>query len=130
MQAITDYIEKAKKKIGTSSDRELARFLGLNPSICSVWRTGKNPSEKVMIELANLAGVTKEQALLELSYWKADGEAKNTYSMLLKRLVSGVALCAFFLGSTPYSAKASDLEKCHNGSEIIYIMETIRSFYI
>ena len=125
MKNINDYIDLARKKHSLKSDRRLSAALGLSEVAVQRWRAGVSiPSDDTMVKLADMAGISKEQALLELSYWRADGEAKSTYKMLLKRLVPTAACLAFILGSTTSPALSDNTAKMsHQGSDFIYYVK-------
>ena len=87
MKNLEFYLEAAKKNHEIKSDAKLASALGISTTSVLQWRYGRSfPADETMVRLAALAGISKEQALLELSYWRADGEAKETYAGLIKRL--------------------------------------------
>lgn len=104
------YINRAIDNQELQSDRHLGRVLGVSPSTVAIWRAGKSlPTDETMVKLAGLAKVSKEQALLELSYWRAEGEAKDTYESLIKRLgVTAAAVTLVILsGFVPTTANAN-----------------------
>lgn len=97
MKTIDFYLDKARENQGLKSDRDLCKALGLSNGAITQIRTGRSwPSDETMVSLAKLADVTPEQALLELSYWRAEGEARETYKGLLKRI--GVTAATVSLG--------------------------------
>ena len=107
MHNIDYYIDLAKEKTGVKSDIKLGKLLGFKTSAVSYWRTGRSwPSDTTMIKLADLAGIPKEQALLELAYWRSEGETQEVYKGLIKRL-TGVFVLAFFAGMLAFSSPAS-----------------------
>lgn len=68
----TDYAEKAIHRYGLTGYNNLARELGVNKATVSVFRAGKKlPSEETMIKLAELAGMPKEEALIDLNLWRS-----------------------------------------------------------
>lgn len=101
MLTIQDYLDRACERHRFWSGRELARALDVSAATQNAWRTGRSlPEEDAMMKLAHFAGVSPEQALLELSYWRADGEAKDTYEKLIKRLGVTAAALALLICST------------------------------
>lgn len=72
MKSFTDYAEKAIARYGLTGYNNLARELGINKASVSYLRSGKNiPSEETMIKLAELAGLPKEEALIDLNLWRS-----------------------------------------------------------
>lgn len=68
----TDYAEKAIHRYGLTGYNNLARELGLNKASVSFFRSGRAlPSEETMIKLAELAGMPKEEALIDLNLWRS-----------------------------------------------------------
>tara|TARA_R110002124_G_scaffold14054_2_gene63230 strand:- start:179 stop:574 length:396 start_codon:yes stop_codon:yes gene_type:complete len=107
MNDIEFYIDTAKEAYRANSDRKLSVALGLNAGAVGFWRRGVAlPNDNTMVRLADLAGVSKEQALLELSYWRSEGEAKETYGEILKKVSLGATVSAFamILPDTAYAA--------------------------
>lgn len=106
MKTIDFYIDTARENTGATSDLKLAAMLDLKSSAISYWRTGKTfPSDDTMIKLAELADISPEQALLELSYWRADGKAQKVYKGLISRLTGAVA-CLVIVIVSMFSAPA------------------------
>ena len=97
MKSLIDYIELAKEKSNLTSDRALSLEIGIsNSNICS-WRKGHTvPKEKQLLKLAELAGISKEQAVIEWSFWKADIETKPVYENILKRIASWILPATLF----------------------------------
>ena len=88
MQLI-DYIELAMQKQGFKSYRELSRALGhkSNQSLVFLRKGFQNPSDETMIRLAELAGLSKEAAILRLNIWRSKSpEARELYTALAERL--------------------------------------------
>lgn len=105
MNTIQNYLDLALEKNRLYSGRELGRVLGVSSGAINAWRTGRSlPDDENMLDLARLAGIPDEQALLELSYWRAEGEAKSTYGKMLARLQ--VTACGVFLCMISMSASA------------------------
>lgn len=68
----TDYASSAIKRFGLRGHNALARELGLDKSSISQFKSGKAlPSEDTMIKLAELAGLPKEEALIDLNLWRS-----------------------------------------------------------
>jgi len=91
MRSIDDYIDTAKQRAGLTSDRKLDLALGHTGQSVSHWRTKRAwPTDEKMVKLAELAGVDPEEALLDLSVWRTEGEARAVYERLARR-ISGTA---------------------------------------
>lgn len=76
---LDDYIERAIRTCGLSSDRGLAALMKLSPSTVNNWRKHKAwPSEEVMLDLADKAGRDADIALLHLCLWRAHSERVRT----------------------------------------------------
>ena len=66
------YIDEAMSRQKAKSYSELARLLGLNRAMISFMYSEKSlPSDETMIKLAELAGLPKEEALIDLNIWRA-----------------------------------------------------------
>lgn len=72
MRTFEFYAEKAIARYGLTGYNNLARELGINKASVSYLRSGKNiPSDDTMIKLAELAGMPKEEALIDLNLWRS-----------------------------------------------------------
>ncbi len=125
MMTIDDYLDAAKSQIGTGSDRELCKLLGVTSSVTSHWRTKRAwPRDDVMLQLAEIAGVDGNTALIHLNIWRTNGKARNTYETLLKS-VAALSIALVFL--PPSSANASGTNKTSINHLINYaIIEFIK----
>jgi transcriptional regulator with XRE-family HTH domain len=110
MKDLASYIEAAKKRNGLTSERQLAKALGISPSPFNGMVHGHYmPSDATMLRLAELAGVDPCVALLDLNAWRAkDPNVKRVYGELGKRLAhvakmtgGGLGIAAFLATSTP-----------------------------
>lgn len=105
MKTIDNYMDIAKEKNGLKSDNKLAHALGLKNASVSNWRTKKAwPADDTMVKLAELAEISPEQGLLELSYWRSEGKAKETYNKILTRLTASLAGLMIVFKSTAANA--------------------------
>ncbi len=87
MKTISDYIEAAKNRQGFVTDADLDYALGFKRGmICRFRKETVYPTEQTMIKIADMADISIQQALLELSYWKADGAAKVAYEQIIQNL--------------------------------------------
>ncbi len=72
MRNFNDYAEKAINRYSLAGNNALARELGVNKSSISQMMAGKiYPAETTMIKLAELAGLPKEEALIDLNLWRS-----------------------------------------------------------
>lgn len=94
MRQIDWYIDTAVKKQGLSSPRALGPHLGLSVAAASNWRTRRAwPGDETMVRLADLCGVPREEALLELSVWRTAGtQAGIVYLRLLEAAGKSAAI--------------------------------------
>lgn len=87
MRTIDDYIDAAKKRNDWKADGAIAKTLGTNHSAVSQWRTRRTwPSDETMLRLADLAGIPRTIALLELNYWRTGPDVQKTYRTILEEL--------------------------------------------
>ncbi|MEO0611779.1 MAG: helix-turn-helix domain-containing protein [Pseudomonadota bacterium] len=104
MQSVQEYMDAAIEAQNLTSDRQLARAIGITPAPINLLRKGKTlPSDETMIGIAKLAGEDVQIALLRLNIWRAGsaGSAKyykNILSILQRGAASmaGIALCLAF----------------------------------
>lgn len=72
MKSFNEYAQKAIVRYGLTGYNNLARELDMTKSAMSMLRSGKNiPSEETMVKLAELAGLPKEEALIDLNLWRS-----------------------------------------------------------
>lgn len=127
---IVEIIDVAKEKTGFKSDRKLAAAIGVtHPTLIRMRRGWGFPSEENMMKLGELAGIDRASALLLLNMWKAQGDAKSTYSDILRRL-SAVAGCFLIVTILSFSSPANasavssvSTKICNDYEKILYIME-------
>ena len=69
---VQEYIDEAISRQKVKSLAALGRLLGVNrASVNFMYRDKMLPSEETMIRLAELAGLPKEEALIDLNIWRA-----------------------------------------------------------
>ena len=82
MRTFNEYAEKAIERYGLTGYNNLARELNMNKATVSYFRSGKAlPSEATMIKLAELAGLPKEEALIDLNLWRSKNNRNCGYFM-------------------------------------------------
>lgn len=90
MREFTDYAEAAIKRFGLSGYNNLARELGITKSTMSHFRSGKiTPSEETFLKIVELAGLPKEEALIDLNLWRSKNkpELQKVWQRLSKMIV-------------------------------------------
>lgn len=108
MRNYSFYIEEAKKKQGFKYNNQIENALGFKGSMMAIIQKGKGHlSEEKMLELADLAGVDKEIALLDLNMMRASGTAQKTYAGILQKLTQTTAAIAI-LAATTFSATTAN----------------------
>lgn len=106
MKNFTDYAEKAINRYGLTGYNNLARELGLNKATLSFFRSGKAlPSESTMIKLAELAGLPKEEALIDLNLWRSKDkpELQKVWQRLAKMI--GAILFTLLIPGVSYASE-------------------------
>ena len=106
MKNFTDYAEKAINRYGLTGYNNLARELGLNKATLSFFRSGKAlPSESTMIKLAELAGLPKEEALIDLNLWRSKDkpELQKVWQRLAKMI--GAILFTLLIPNVSYASE-------------------------
>lgn len=105
---LIDILNLALKRNGLSSDRKLAPVMALSPASISAWRKGHAlPDDDSMARLADLAGLDKREALLQLNIWRCDGPAREMYENMLaglKKVVAVLLMALFCFSSSPSQA--------------------------
>lgn len=72
MKKFNDYMQLAIDRQKLKGNNHLARELGLTTGAISILHNGKSlPSEETMVKLAELAGLPKEEALIDLNLWRS-----------------------------------------------------------
>lgn len=139
MATIDAYIDAARERSMIASDRLLALALEQSPSVVSFWRSKRTlPSDENMIQLAELAGLDPEAALVDLAIWRAESrretKAASTWKTLrgelaemAGRFAKGAILPMIFgaamIGSAATSATAeTEREQIRLSASHLYIM--------
>lgn len=136
MKNFKDYMSLAINRQGLKSNNALARELEINNAAMSALYRGKSlPAESTMIKLAELAGLPKEEALIDLNLWRSASqpEIQTVWSRIAKMI--RCAILAAFLAVNPTQAKTiknNHLEKnVKNFDEYsIYIMRQIFKLFL
>lgn len=84
MLTFTQYVEKAKKKQNYKTKQEVANKLGMKTGSLIDFEKGRAfPSQDTIISLANLAGISPEQALIDFNLWKTK-DKPNAHKVWLR----------------------------------------------
>lgn len=131
MSDIQTYMETAKERLGTKSDRQLALALGLNPVSIHQWRREISfPSDQTMVRLAEIVGDDPREALLKLAIWRAkDDTTREVHKSILKdwkrslRNTAAVGVgTAIALSLYAYHDAKVSAQVERDRSDLIYIM--------
>ena len=102
----TDYAEKAISRYGLTGYNNLAREINITKASMSRLRSGQaNPSDSTMIKLAELAGMPKEEALIDLNLWRSkDKPELQKVWQRLSKMIGCYAAPLLFLLNIPFAA--------------------------
>ncbi|MBL4761689.1 MAG: hypothetical protein JKY93_03205 [Gammaproteobacteria bacterium] len=120
-RTLDDYINVAVIRNNFRSKREFCKSIGVSHNAINTYNNGTFPSDDTMLKIADLAGIDKEIALLELGIWKNSGAAQKAYASILQKMARVTAAIAIMLGSllAPQSADAGTNAK-HSSLHIIH----------
>lgn len=90
MRTFQDYVFEARKKKGIYSNNKIAKEIGIaGPSLSVMMNNKTLPSEETLLKIANLADISPEEALLDLSIWRAKSpEAKSTWEKIRNVMIN------------------------------------------
>lgn len=111
MKSFNEYAEKAINRYNLNGYNNLAKELNVDKSAVSFFRSGKSlPSESTMIKLAELAGLPKEEALIDLNLWRAkkNPELSKVWSRIAKMIKSTAPLILLYAVFTSTNCFASE----------------------
>ena len=100
MKNFSDYMLLAINRHGLKGNNALARELGIKNSSMSALYTGKAlPAESTMIKLAELAGLPKEEALIDLNLWRSAAQPEiQTVWIRLAKMIQKTNFLPLFIG--------------------------------
>lgn len=101
MKTFDEYTVRAINRYGLAGNNALARELGVNKSSISQMSAGKiYPAESTMIKLAELAGLPKEEALIDLNMWRSKDkpELQKVWQRISKMIGCFAAPLLYFSG--------------------------------
>lgn len=107
MKNFKDYMSLAINRQGLKSNNSLARELNINNAAMSALYNGKSlPADSTMIKLAELAGLPKEDALIDLNLWRSQKNPEvQTVWLRMSKMIKKLCLLLFF--SRPADAAQS-----------------------
>ena len=103
------YLDTAKARQGTLSDRQLSIALGRSTGAVFDFRRGFSfPSDDTQIKLGQMAGVPASEALMDLNIWRAKStEVRSAYQKIAAQLKGAAIIAALALPLfTPVSSEA------------------------
>lgn len=105
MKSFDEYTTRAINRYGLRGQNALAREIGIAGATLSQFSSGKAlPSEQTMIKLAELAGLPKEEALIDLNLWRS--KDKPEVQKIWQRLAKMIGCAAGFLVLSSFDANA------------------------
>lgn len=103
MRSFKDYVSEAQKKQNLHSNNKLALELGITSAAMSALYKGKSlPSDETMIKLAELAGIPEEEALVDLSIWRAQTPKTKEVWEKIRHIV--LSLCLTMAVLSPFGS--------------------------
>ena len=122
-------MQKAIVRQQLTSNNKLAQELGITSASISVLNQGKAlPSEETMIKLAELAGLPKEEALIDLNLWRSKNNPElNKIWQRLAKMVGCLLtffVCMNFSANSSYASNLQPKDE-HLLVDNIYIMRQI-----
>ena len=126
---INYYLDQAKVKNSISSDSKLCAALGYKGRMTTYLRKGQTlPSPDKMIDLAALAGIDEETALIDLGMWSTRGKAREAYASILQKITQVtamiIALIGFTIAPTPSHASQNIDVMCKTNCASMFLMES------
>ncbi|BCX89519.1 hypothetical protein MIN45_P1892 [Methylomarinovum tepidoasis] len=100
MKSTLEYIEEAKKKLGISSDNELAKRIGVNRAAVSQWKHGKSTMDVYAcfqiaeilgidpVEIITAANLEREKKEERRRYWEKFSRMRGWAAMLILGVIS------------------------------------------
>lgn len=118
MKNFQEYAKTAINRLGLRGNNALARELGIKPAPMSRLIAGKSlPAESTIIKLAELAGLPKENALIDLNLWRSEKNPEiKTIWIRLSKMIAKCLIFAVFTVSGQYqkTSEIKDLETFNN----------------
>lgn len=126
---LADYLDTARARGNITSDTRLSITLGASPTWAHMVRTGKMlPSDEAMLRLADLAGVSPDIALLDLSRARAvDPRVRSTWANILQRIAVAVVAALLPIGAARVSVENAQEAKTPYETAITVYYQKSRS---
>ena len=122
MKNFNDYMSLAINRQSLKSNNALARELNINNAAMSALFRGKSlPAESTMIKLAELAGLPKEEALIDLNLWRSEKqpEVKTVWLRLSKMITKCIMFAILTTGSSQVKTfKINDLNTYQESGQV------------
>ena len=116
-----DYTDKAITRFGLRGQNAVAREIGITTASMSNLMSGKIlPSDETMLKLAELAGMPKEEALIDLNLWRSKNNPE--LNKVWQRLSKMIGLQIFFIAFSSLFTNAYACYETINGTPIEYIL--------
>lgn len=99
------YTDKAITRYSLAGLNALGRELNISSAAISQMNTGKTlPSEETMLKLAELAGMPKEEALIDLNLWRSKNnpELQSVWIRLGKMIKIVPIICALGVSTADF----------------------------
>lgn len=99
MLTFAEYVEKAKENSNLKNDRQVAQQINIGaPALVGFRNERSYPSQETVLKLANLAGVSPEQALIDFNLWKTKDKpnAHKVWQKMAKMIGCFICLSTFY----------------------------------
>ncbi len=121
MKNFNEYAEKAIKRYGLTGYNNLAREIGVTKCVMSNFRHGKlTPSDETFLKIVELAGLPKEEALIDLNLWRSKNNPElNKIWQRLAKMVGCLltfSVCASFAAKPCISAPLTPIDVATDNS--------------
>lgn len=86
---ISELLDRAKARLRLTSDRQLAKAIGIDPASLTLYRREKNlPTDDRMMRLCLVSGTPVEHGLLLLNMWRSSGDTRTAYRRIFNIVMS------------------------------------------
>ncbi|GHU01517.1 hypothetical protein FACS1894186_4380 [Alphaproteobacteria bacterium] len=137
MRNFDDYMTAARRNQNLNSNSKLATQIGItSTAICRLTQGYAIPADSTILKLAELAGIPAEEALIDVSLWRAELQykdnpaVKSAWEKLAKKIKLAVVL--FFLSACPALASPSKpaQEPCQVENKIAKTLISQSLYYV
>ena len=98
MNTLKDYTDKIVVRYNLRGQNAAAKEIGISGASLSMFLAGKAlPSEETMLKIADLAGMPKEEALIDLNLWRSSNnpEVAKIWQRMAKMINPAMVVFAF-----------------------------------